>query len=118
MDGLTIKNFSHGTIPQLWYNLKLTVNKTVKGGELLLQVQLHFGCCEELGIKLNLRQDMKFRLAASSFADLKLGSYKNSELHKKIKDQEWKKHQTENHTLYSVTLYVILRFAYIQQIGV
>jgi len=64
------KNFSHGTIPQLCYNQKLTVNETMKQGELLLQVQLHFGCCEELGIKLNLRRDMKFRLAASSFDDL------------------------------------------------
>jgi len=79
---------------------------------------LHIGCCEGLGVKLNLRRDTKFRLAASSFDDLKLASYKNSGLDKKIKDQEWKKHQTENHALYFVTVYVILWFTYIQQIGV
>jgi len=82
------KNFSHGTIPLLCFNQKLTVNETLKGGDLLLQVQLHFGCCEELGVKLNLCRDVKFRLAASSFHDLKLASYKNSGLDKKIKDQE------------------------------
>jgi hypothetical protein len=49
------KNFSHGTIPQLCYNQKLTVNDTMKGGDLLLQVQFHFGCCEELGVKGFLR---------------------------------------------------------------
>ena len=57
---------------------------------------------------------MKFRLAASSFDDLKLASYKNSGLDSKIKDQEWKKRQTENHTSYSVTVCVILWFAYIE----
>jgi hypothetical protein len=74
------KKFSRGTIPQLCYNQKLTVNETVKGGDLVFQVHLNFGCCEELGVKLNLCWDMKFRLATSSFDDLKLASYKNSGL--------------------------------------
>jgi hypothetical protein len=94
--------------PQVCYNQKFTVNETLKGEDLLLQVQLHFGCCEELGAKLNLCLDMKFRLAPSSCNDLKLASYKNPGLDKKIKDQEWKKHQTDNHILFSVTVYVIL----------
>jgi hypothetical protein len=49
-----------------------------------------------------------FRLAASSFDDLRLVGYENSGFDKKIKDQEWKKHQTGNHTLYFVTVYVTL----------
>lgn len=61
---------------------------------------------------------MTFRLAASSFDDLRLVGYENSGFDKKIKDQEWKKHQTGNHTLYFVTVYVTLWYAYIQQIGV
>ena len=47
------KNFSHGAIPQLCYNQKLTVNETMRGED-LLQAQLHFGCCEELDVKLNI----------------------------------------------------------------
>jgi hypothetical protein len=56
------------------------VNETLKGGNVLLQVQLHCGCCEELGAKLNLCLDMKFRLAPQAVKILNLLVTKTQDL--------------------------------------
>jgi hypothetical protein len=85
--------------------------KSMKGEDILSQIDLDFDCFKELKIKFNtsnLLTNFEFMHVASHLDHLKHASYKISDLEKEINEQEWKNHQLSKHSTYSVIVYILL----------
>jgi hypothetical protein len=75
------------------------------------RVRLEYDCCEEMSAKINIstiRLNNSFKHIVSHLDDLKIASYRNSEVENMIKEQEWKRLHTSSNNAYFVLLYVCL----------
>ena len=86
-------------------------NSSMDGGDLLSPVNFEYDCCEELSSKLNwsaVNLDTKFKPMLSHLDELKVASFKSSEVEKMVKDEEWKQQHSASHQTYSILVYICL----------
>jgi hypothetical protein len=89
----------------------LNVNSRGYESDFLSIVELHYDCCEDLNVKVNLstiRLNASFKHIATHLDDLKVASHKASEIEQLIKEHEWNRLHTASHNSYSVLVYVCL----------
>lgn len=89
----------------------LNVNGPGYESDFLSKVDLHYDCCENLSVKVNLstiQLNASFKHIATHLDDLKVASHKVSEIEHSIREQEWKRWHTVSHNTYSVLVYVCL----------
>lgn len=89
----------------------IQVNTSKFGGDLLSKVQSHYDCGENLGNSINFSSidlDMRFKHVVTNIDDLKLASFKISELENLLKKQEWKNAHMSSHATYSAFVYIIV----------
>jgi hypothetical protein len=88
---------------------EINVNTSGKGNDLLSKIDAEFDCCEHLISRINLSHidlDMKFKHVVNQVDDLKLASFKISELEKLARDHEWKRRYSGYHITHSVLAYI------------
>ena len=89
----------------------LDVSGTGYESGFMSSVRLEYDCCEEMSAKINIstiRLNNSFKHIVSHLDDLKIASYRISEVENMIKEQEWKRLHASSHNTYSVLVYVCL----------
>jgi hypothetical protein len=79
--------------------------------DFLSKVNLQYDCCEYLNGKVNISSislNVSFKHCVSHLDDLKIASYRISDVENMIKEQEWKRLHTFSHNTYSALVYICL----------
>ena len=87
-------------------------------GDLVSQIDLHYACCEELGVKVNFSQlpvEVAYRKTVAHLDDLRYASRKVPDLLEEVNEQEWKNNHVAYHNTHSVLLFFVASviFAYL-----
>ena len=79
--------------------------------DFMSMLHLEYDCCEKLNVKFNIstiRLKNSFKHIVSHLDDLKIASYRISDVENMIKKQEWKRPHTSSLNTYSALVYICL----------
>jgi len=79
-------------------------------GDLVSQIDLHYACCEELGVKVNFSQlpvEVAYKKTVAHLDDLRYASRKLFNLLEKVNEQEWKNNHVAYHNTHTVLIFFV-----------
>jgi hypothetical protein len=108
MDKLRIntshRSYSKSTLLRTYSVITVQYNQ-----DLMSEVNLEYGYCDELSTKFNLSStylNKNFKHMVSHLDDLKRASHKISQVVHMVVEQEWKRLHSTSHNFYSVLVYI------------